>query len=534
MSSIIVPRRGQSVFSLERQLDRTHPVTWGLQHMWVSAGGNGFRANLYDVAGGQNGYYETDATTAPTAIGLGVTGNGLSTGSNGGGGTIAGVVIPQVFTFEVWFSATNFANGAVTLVGTEDNANPIIMRLGDGGTPVLPNNQTQLVVGSTKVNGTRQLTAGVLYQAVGTYDGATQKIYINGTIDVTQPSSSGIPTGAIYFGLGHNVYSGSHYGGARTLPGTIPLARVWNRALSPTEIQSLYVDPYAMIQAPRRLFPIPAGGSGTAWTRAASTTAASTTTGARLAGLARVGTATQAPAPTTARAATLGRVAAVTEAPTVSAPTRQSGAARVSGATAAPTTAAGRGTAALRAGLASVTATVTTGRVAGAGRMAGTALTPATLTSAVKNSVAQAYTRAAAATAALITSGARVTSATRAGSVTQAPAPSSARAVGSGRASPTTTALVATLATRVVGIVRITVTVVATAQAASRRVTAARAAALSVVPATGTARVVGLMRAALAFVAALTGSSASRNAVVPVPVPRAAFVDPGRQTHFTV
>jgi len=236
---------GQKPLLGQALVDPESEVTQGLVHAWIGSGGGGFS----DTVGPAHAYYESGAGNAITALGSGVTSTGA--GTNGGGATYHGIILTPVFTYEAWFLATNFTNGAVTVMGTEESAFAVLIRLGDSG---LPNNQAQFVIGNSKANGTRQLPVNTLIHAVATYDGFTQRLYINGTLDASVTATTAIPTGGGYFGFGTDEYAGSHYGGARTLPGTIPLARYWNRALSPAEVASLYADPYAPLQPARRVW----------------------------------------------------------------------------------------------------------------------------------------------------------------------------------------------------------------------------------------------------------------------------------------
>lgn len=303
MPGIVAAQRGLGVQPpLGARAAASSPPAAGLQHVWSGVGGGYF----LDHAGSANAYVEVGAGVGPTPIGVGVTSTGA--GSGGGGATAAGVVIPPTFTMAAWFIATNFTNGATTIVGTEDNAYPIIIRLGDSG---LPNNQAQLVINTGRANGTRQLVAGALYQAVATYDGATQRLYINGTLDASLVATNTIPTGGVYCGFGTNAWAGSHYGGARTLPGVIPLAGLWNRALSPAEIQQLYLDPYAPLQPARRVW---ATGAAAALVSPPTTTGQGGSTGALAASVA---------APAMARGGAAGVVV-----PSISAPATGQGGAR--------------------------------------------------------------------------------------------------------------------------------------------------------------------------------------------------------------
>jgi hypothetical protein len=92
--------------------------------------------------------------------------------------------------------------------------------------PILPG-----VVTSTNVS----LNLNNWVFVVGTYDGQTMKIYINGVLaaQVVQTGSIGINSEPV--GIGMNLDDYSDY-----FLGDISDVRIYNRALSPTEIQQLY------------------------------------------------------------------------------------------------------------------------------------------------------------------------------------------------------------------------------------------------------------------------------------------------------
>jgi len=97
------------------------------------------------------------------------------------------------------------------------------------------------------------LTAGGWHQVVGTYDGATVRIYLDGA-----PVGSAAATGAIaYSGLPFRI--GSDSNGLSNWNGGIGPVRVWSRALGASEVAALYAEPYALVlpPGPRRWAPPP-------------------------------------------------------------------------------------------------------------------------------------------------------------------------------------------------------------------------------------------------------------------------------------
>lgn len=99
-------------------------------------------------------------------------------------------------------------------------------------------NRVAFIVGQSWSNWNMVLSSQALqkdqwYHVAGTYDGANIKIYINGVGDGTQPYNGGIWDSQTSFLIGKRS-DGSPY------DGTIDELRLWNRALSPTEVKTAY------------------------------------------------------------------------------------------------------------------------------------------------------------------------------------------------------------------------------------------------------------------------------------------------------
>lgn len=104
--------------------------------------------------------------------------------------------------------------------------------------------------------GVRVLGVNEWHHWVGVWDGANVYQYIDGVADGTPVSL----TGALY-GSGANavvIGSAPAYG---AMDGMLDAPAVWSRALSPSEIASLYRDPYQMFRQGRPEMFVSAGGS---------------------------------------------------------------------------------------------------------------------------------------------------------------------------------------------------------------------------------------------------------------------------------
>ncbi len=85
---------------------------------------------------------------------------------------------------------------------------------------------------------TSTYATGTWYHVACVYDGSALTIYVNGTADGSDPY-----TGAIR-NVSANLLFGKNGGASSFLNGKIDEARVYNRALSPAEIQALYRTPH--------------------------------------------------------------------------------------------------------------------------------------------------------------------------------------------------------------------------------------------------------------------------------------------------
>ncbi len=77
--------------------------------------------------------------------------------------------------------------------------------------------------------------AGVWYHVVGTYDGKTQRIYINGKLNNERDDVFTINTNSCPLTIGYKVASDNNY-----FNGVVDDVRIYNRALTPEEVKMLY------------------------------------------------------------------------------------------------------------------------------------------------------------------------------------------------------------------------------------------------------------------------------------------------------
>jgi hypothetical protein len=93
---------------------------------------------------------------------------------------------------------------------------------------------------------------------VGTWDGAVLRLYSDGVeVGTSAPAYT-----AAFRNTSENITLGDRPAGGKGLSGDIGSGIIWSRALSPSEIQQLYEDPYALIRQPSKTFFFDVNGAG--------------------------------------------------------------------------------------------------------------------------------------------------------------------------------------------------------------------------------------------------------------------------------
>src|SRR5260221_3399815 len=88
---------------------------------------------------------------------------------------------------------------------------------------------------------TNAFPAGAFYHVAGTYDGATLRLYVNGTLEASRSVVKTIAyTTSIPWVIGANNPVARGIGFPRTWNGVIDEVEIFNRALSSSEIAALY------------------------------------------------------------------------------------------------------------------------------------------------------------------------------------------------------------------------------------------------------------------------------------------------------
>ena len=121
----------------------------------------------------------------------------------------------------------NDTSGSKALIDSRDaGTDGIIIYFNSSEAPIYRVNDST-ITGSTS-------HLGEWVHVVGTYDGTTQKLYINGALNQSATVSKTIAV-TTSTKIGKNSYTGTNY-----MDGSIANVGIWNRALSASEIESIY------------------------------------------------------------------------------------------------------------------------------------------------------------------------------------------------------------------------------------------------------------------------------------------------------
>lgn len=123
--------------------------------------------------------------------------------------------------------------------------------------------------------GTKIYPANTLVQVVAVWNPAISlSLHTNGTLDkYNADSTSNLRTSTVGTAIGH------FYGSTNFFDGLMNYVYIYNRALSPQEIQQLYIDPYCFIKQPRILISTPTASCALTGTITASVTEADVVSG---------------------------------------------------------------------------------------------------------------------------------------------------------------------------------------------------------------------------------------------------------------
>ncbi|MBI3415850.1 MAG: HYR domain-containing protein, partial [Verrucomicrobia bacterium] len=130
-------------------------------------------------------------------------------------------------TLVAWVKASSTAATGGLIVKDNATTHQYALWLQAGG-------KVRLVIGAAVLTGTTTVTTGVWHQLAGTYDGTQLKIYLDGALEGTLAASGTMSNNGVNARLGGRAFTTP-----LTLNGALDAARIYNRALSQSEIQAL-------------------------------------------------------------------------------------------------------------------------------------------------------------------------------------------------------------------------------------------------------------------------------------------------------
>lgn len=222
-------------------LIKGHPINDGLVARWVMNEGGGV---VNDLSGNGN----TGTLVSQAQWASGTRGSCIYVPSSDDYVEVAdspSLRVPSAFSFVVWQNTSDVSyTGILSKTSLDSDYGDYCLRNGSGeiSLHVNDNDGSVLAISSTPAN--------EWCQCVGTYDGADLRIYLNGRFENSAAYSTPIT------GSAESLYLGTYYTVSGYNKGYINDILIYNRALTASEIASLYVDPHLGIQEPGRLIMI--------------------------------------------------------------------------------------------------------------------------------------------------------------------------------------------------------------------------------------------------------------------------------------
>jgi hypothetical protein len=238
---------------LGAQLNRGHPLATRLVGYWLCNEGAGGIVN--DCAGSKYHGAITGATWVPGPMGPGLNLSGTAQFVNMGN-VLDGNGVAQDWTIGVWFSRGAAQSDGSTLYGVlgkcaSDGALGYYLAVYEGNIRAQFSYYSGSKTYTARVQGTATLPKGVPICGVATYTAATGivSVYVNG---VGGGGTPGVAAGIIIPNTYDLTLGARNEGGSNLWIGDVYAAAIWRRALLPSEVAQVYVDPWAMLRPARR------------------------------------------------------------------------------------------------------------------------------------------------------------------------------------------------------------------------------------------------------------------------------------------
>ncbi len=224
------------------RLDRSHPLSQQLLQMYAFNEGGGLTLREEVLPSTHNGAIQTGTTWGPGQKGIGLNFDANNAHYVNIGTHALGLTNPDVVSFECMFR-TNSAASSQALYGVSNTASVMMIDLVATGVIRALINGTQICFSGNVI------TAGIDYHFAyvrrGTTPSGNNEIWINGV----KVSTTNVTTG--YADTSCQRYIGLRTGASEPFNGRIYKMSIYNRALFPSEIGSLYASPWQMFSQPR-------------------------------------------------------------------------------------------------------------------------------------------------------------------------------------------------------------------------------------------------------------------------------------------
>src|SRR5205823_3484653 len=146
----------------------------------------------------------------------------------------ASLNLTNSMTLEAWVYPTTLGSSWMNLImkplGDPAAANPCFVM--QGSTPLGSVPSLFISSASSNLQAPSALALNKWSHLVGTYDGATVRLYVNGALVASRAQTGAMATSTDPLTIGGNVFSGQNWSGL------IDEVRIYNRALSASEIQT--------------------------------------------------------------------------------------------------------------------------------------------------------------------------------------------------------------------------------------------------------------------------------------------------------
>ncbi|MGB9594852.1 MAG: LamG domain-containing protein, partial [Candidatus Poribacteria bacterium] len=222
--------------------------TTDLLSFWSFQEGTG--TTLTDIYGGYNATLYNFASPPTSTSGWNTESAGkvlAFDGTNDYCQTSATFPTSSVMTVSMWLKQESSGQSWRTFIKTTGNSDYGVFQI---RMRVSGPNKIELVDSTVNVRytSTTQLSWSQWYHIVAVFDGTNAYLYINGQLDGSTSSWTAIPSGTYGIVIGYGRM------GSYPFSGRMDDIKIWNRALSPSEIVELYNDRYGIYFFGNRIY----------------------------------------------------------------------------------------------------------------------------------------------------------------------------------------------------------------------------------------------------------------------------------------